>query len=446
MEKFTNIQAEEAILGGVLVDPTAMARIFHLVKTEYFSSHSHRIIWETIAALFRDAKSHDLTSVTLELGNKNLLPQVGGVMTITSLIEQTVSAVAIDRYVELLKEKFQRRELQRVANLAISRAEDLTAEIGGSITTSQQDLFDIALGSEENTGPQLAVDIGSANIIALSEGKSPVIPTGFKDLDGFNGGLTPGDLVVVAARPSMGKTSFALNIALQVDVPVVIFSLEVTKSKTVAKLQSTLSGCLGANAIINRCVPDHHINALLDAQSQLGERTILVDDRAVNPTEMAVISRQFKAQLKERGNDGIIIVDYIQEMECKGQNATEELAEIARKLKQLAKELNWSVIAISQLNRGVESRNDKRPILSDLRGSGGIEQAADMIFLLYRDAYYREEKGDPTKDDICEVNVAKNRNGSTGMFKLWFQPLTTTFKNMTAHSYDRDDDYGDDYA
>jgi replicative DNA helicase len=427
-----NIEAEEAILGGILLDPEAISRVRDRLVPEAFYISAHKEIYQATLHLHSQGKPTDLLAVINWLSDRDLLNRVGGRNKLATLVDRTVSAVNIDALAELVVEKFLRRQLIKAGNEIVQLGYQTETELPVVLDKAEQKVFNVTqerpqvgLVHIENTLINAFQDIETRNQgIAL-----PGIPCGFYDLDALTSGFQRSDLIIVAGRPSMGKTAFCLNLAHNVaasyKLPVAVFSLEMSKEQLVQRLLASEAG-IESGYLRSGRISQTQWEPLSRAISNLTEVPIYIDDTPnITVTEMRSQARRLQAEI---GSElGLIVVDYLQLMEGAGDNRVQELSRITRSMKGLARELSVPIIALSQLSRGVESRTNKRPMLSDLRESGSIEQDADLVIMLYRDEYYNSDSPDR---GIAEVIIAKHRNGPTGTVKLLFDPQYTKFKNL----------------
>jgi replicative DNA helicase len=427
-----NIDAEESILGGILLDPEAMNRVVEILTPEAFYLSAHQIIFEAARELYGRGNPTDLLSVTTWLKDRDLLEKVGGPQKLSQLLDRTVSAVNIDRYALLIAEKYVRRQLITaggdIAQLAFNNSEELAK----LLDRAEQRLFNITQSKAKN-------DLTSAEVILSQaffelenralESQMPGLSSGFYDLDAMTQGFQRSDLIIVAGRPSMGKTSFVMNTARNVaaihSLPVAIFSLEMSKEQLMYRMLSS-EAQIESNRLRSGRISENEWGRIGAAIQGLSNLKLYIDDTAdISITEIRSKARRLQA---ERGGAlGLIIIDYLQLMEGSGDNRVQELSKITRSLKALARELNVPILALSQLSRSVESRTNKRPMMSDLRESGSIEQDADLILMLYREEYYNPDTPDR---GIAEVILTKHRNGPTGVVRLLFDSQFTQFKNM----------------
>lgn len=437
------IEGEVMILGGIMLDPEAFGRIENILKPEMFYIRVHRIIYKAAASLYSKGKPTDLMQVTEWLINHDLLVEVGGRNKLASLLESTVSAVNIDALAILVAAKYQRRQLIKAANEIYELAHDESGEIAQQLERAESKLLEIS--SDAITSESHPVHIKDILVNSYEEIEQrqqgtvlPGLSTGFYDLDAMiNGGIQPGKLITVAGRPSMGKSSFlgclALNVATSYKKPVVIFSLEMGKDEWGKRFLSQ-SSKIESHYLQNGRISNNQWTDLSSAIVELSEAPIFVDDSPV--LTVSSLRSKVKRLAAEYGSIGFVGVDYLQLMEGsnddRGGNLASEIGKITRQLKQLSRECNTTVIILSQLNRGVESRTSKRPLLSDLRESGRIEEDSDQVWFLYRDEYYHP---DTPERGLAEVIIAKSRSGPTGTIKLFFDSQFTQFKNLARSSY-----------
>ena len=426
-----NVDAEESILGGILLDPEAMGRVADLLRPEAFYINAHKDIYKAALALHTQGKPTDLMSVTTWLYDHELLEDVGGTSKLAQLVERTVSAVNVDRYAALVMDKYLRRQLIQAGNEIVQLGYETATELETVLDQSEQKIF----GLTQKRPQQGLTPISDTLIQAFQEIETrnqdvalPGIPTEFYDLDAMTGGFQPSDLIVIAGRPSMGKTSFALAIARNIaeKLPVAVFSLEMSKEQLVQRLLASEAE-IESNYLRTGRIAANQWEKLSYALGALSELPIYIDDTA-NQSVMQMRSQVRRLQAEQSGKLGLVLIDYLQLMEGSGsENRVQELSRITRGLKGLARELGVPVIALSQLSRGVEARTNKRPMMSDLRESGSIEQDSDLIIMLYRDEYYNENTPDR---GIAEIIITKHRNGPTGVVKLLFDPQFTRFRNL----------------
>lgn len=437
-----NLEAEESVLGGILLDRHALDRVIEVVGADDFYRESHRKIFRAMLALSEKNEPIDLVTLADTLKARGELQEVGGATYLAELADKVPSAAHIVHYARIVREKAVMRNLIAVANEIATRCYNGQEDIERFLDEAERLIFDV---SERRIRPSF-FKMGDMimdtikTIERLFERKELVtgVPTGFIDLDRMTAGLQPADLIIVAARPSMGKTAFVLNIAqyvaLQTNTGVAIFSLEMSKEQLVLRMLCSEARVDNAK-VRTGYLGERDFPRLAMAAGRLAEAPIYIDDTpAQNVLEMRAKARR----LKREANIGLVIIDYIQLMRglTAQENRTQELSEISRGLKSLAKELHVPVIALSQLNRQVEQRADKRPIMSDIRESGSIEQDADVIMFIYRDEMYRQDSQD---EGIAEVILGKQRNGPTGTVRLAFRKEYTRFDNLVEHLEPLDD-------
>ncbi|MEG3436828.1 replicative DNA helicase [Pannus brasiliensis CCIBt3594] len=369
-----NIEAEESILGGILLDPKAMGRIVDFLVPDAFYVRSHQEIYRAAIALVTRGKPADLMTVSSWLQDHHLLDEVGGIPRLLQLVDRTVSAANIDRYAELVMDKYVRRQLISTGGEIIELARDTTMELENIFDESEQKIFRLTQKRPQDG----LIFLGDTLIDTFNEIEKlqeqttlPGIATNFYDLDAMTSGFQPSDLIIIAGRPSMGKTSFAINIAHNIarqNMPVAIFSLEMSKEQLAQRLLSSETN-IASNLIRSGRIPQNDMEKLLNGLEKLSSLPIYIDDNS-NSSVMQMRSQVRRLQAEKKGQVGLVLIDYLQLMEGGGDNRVQELSKITRSLKGLAREIHAPVIALSQLSRTVESRNNKRPMMSDLRESG----------------------------------------------------------------------------
>ncbi|MEH2136683.1 replicative DNA helicase [Nostoc sp.] len=427
-----NIEAEEAILGGILLDPEAISRVSDRLLPEAFYISAHKDIYQAAVRLHTQGKPTDLLSVTSWLTDHEILARIGGRNKLATLVDRTVSAVNIDALAGLVMDKYLRRQLIKAGNEIVHLGYETETELPTVLDQAEQKVFGVTQERPQSGLVHISdtlinnfQDIEDRNQgIAL-----PGIPCGFYDLDAMTSGFQRSDLIIVAGRPSMGKTAFCLNLAHNIaasyKLPVAVFSLEMSKEQLTQRLLASEAQIESSYLRTGR-LSQTQWEPLSRAIGILSEMPIYIDDTPnITVTQMRSQARRLQAEV---GTElGLIVIDYLQLMEGAGDNRVQELSKITRQLKGLARELSVPIIALSQLSRGVEARTNKRPMLSDLRESGSIEQDADLVIMLYRDEYYSPDTPDR---GIAEVIIAKHRNGPTGTAKLLFNPQFTKFQNL----------------
>jgi replicative DNA helicase len=431
-----NVEAEQSLLGGLLVDPEAMNKVADIVGPQDFYKDTHAKIFSIMIDLYEHNEAIDLLTVSSKARDKGLTDKIGGVAYLSSLVDLMPSAANIAHYGRMVKEKALTRNLIAVATDIIEMGHDMDGNIDSYIDEAERMIFQV---SENKLRPSFLpmkeiVPENIKTIRHLYEKKQFVtgVPTGFTDIDKMTSGLQPSDLIVVAGRPSMGKTAFCMNIAQYVGrvekstFPVGIFSLEMSKEQLVTRLLSSESE-IEHSKLRTGTLSSEELPKLFRAAAELNDATIFIDD---SPSLTVLDLRARARRLKKEHGLGLLIVDYLQLMKGRASidRREQEISEISRFLKALAKELHIPVIAISQLNRRVEERDDRRPRLSDLRESGAIEQDADVIMFIYRDEVYHKDKTD--NKGMAEVLIEKQRNGPTGKVELAFIDRFATFRNL----------------
>jgi replicative DNA helicase len=436
-----SIEAEQAVLGALLIDNTAFDRIADIVGDADFYRDDHRRIFQHLVKLITSGKAADLLTISESLESSADAGQTGGKAYVMSLANNTPMAANIRRYAEIVRERAIMRKLVTAGNeIAAVALNPLGRDAKEMLDQAESLVFNVAEeGARGSQGFVVAKDLLSKVIDRISDlherGSPDVtgVPTGFKDLDKFTAGLQPGELIIIAARPSMGKTALALNIAEHValgfEKPVALFSMEMGGEQLVTRLIASLGRLNQSDVRVGR-LSDDEWNRLTIAMEKVTEAPIHIDETpALTPLEVRARARRLHRQ---HGPLGLIIVDYLQLMTVPSErgrsdeNRATQVAEITRSLKALAKELHVPVVALSQLNRGLEQRTNKRPMMSDLRESGAIEQDADVILFIYREEVYDKE----TKDKgLAEIIIAKQRNGPIGEVKLTFLGPQTRFED-----------------
>jgi replicative DNA helicase len=428
-----NIEAEMAVLGSLLIDEDAISVAVEFLNKDSFYKDSHKKIFEAILDLYNANKAVDLITLTDELKRKGILEDIGGVSFLTALANSVPTAANISHYVNIVKEKSILRNLINNATRILSDCYETEGNIDEVVDNAERLVFEVSDKRHQGTYVPLKEIIkGSIETIdRLYQKKVHVtgIPTGFIDFDLKTSGLQPSDLIVIAGRPSMGKSAFALGIAEYAGVvekiPTAIFSLEMSKEQLVQRMLCAHAR-VDAHKVRTGYLATSDWPRLTAAAGKLSEASIFIDDTpAISVMELRAKARRLKAH----HNIQLVILDYLQLMRGSGsvENRQQEISEISRSLKALARELNVPVVAISQLSRAVEARSDHRPQLSDLRESGAIEQDADVVVLILREEYYNPS---PENQGVAEINIAKQRNGPVGMLKLTFIQEYTRFENI----------------
>ncbi|MCX7719672.1 MAG: replicative DNA helicase [Dictyoglomus thermophilum] len=434
-----NEEAEQAVLGAMLLSRDAIAKVIEILNPDSFYYEHHGIIFRVIVELFEKGLPVDLVSVTEELRSRNLLERVGGNVYLASLLDVVPTAANVEYYANIVAEKALLRRLISAGTEIVSLGyrENENPEL--LVDKAEQLIFDIAQHHRFRTLIPLRDVLAKSfkEIERIHQTGKPFtgIPTGFWDLDRKTGGFQPSDLIIVAARPGMGKTSFCLNIAqhvaLEEHLPVAIFSLEMSSFQLALRLLGS-EAQIDIHRLRTGQIREQEWPKLARAFGKLAEAPIFVDDTPdLNVIEMRARARRLKAEV----GLSLIIVDYLQLIRLLDRDKSEhqQISEISRGLKSLARELEVPVIAISQLSRAVETRAERRPQLSDLRGSGGLEQDADVVIFIYREGYYKAQEAEMESDlpEEVEIIIAKQRNGPTGTVKLLFMKNSTSFKSLS---------------
>ncbi|MBC7939597.1 MAG: replicative DNA helicase [Chitinophagaceae bacterium] len=438
-----SVEAEQSVLGGLLLDNLAWDRAADLLTDSDFYRHEHRLIYAAVGALVSASKPADVITVFEQLQGLGRADDVGGLAYLNALAQSVPSAANMRRYAEIVRERSILRKLIAASDdIATNAFNPQGRQVSTILDEAESKIFKIGEeGSRQRQGFQGIDKLVVSLIDRVQElhdnGAEEVtgVRTGFYDLDRMTAGLQKGDLVVLAARPSMGKTAFALNIAehvaVQEGLPVLVFSMEMGASQLALRLVGSLGRIDQQNLRTGR-LKSEEWERLTEAVERLTSVQMYIDETpALNSAELRARARRMARQF---GTLGLIVIDYLQLMSgssSSDENRATEIGEISRGLKALAKELQCPVIALSQLNRSVESRNDKRPMMSDLRESGAIEQDADVIMFIYRDDYYNKDSKEP---GVAEIVIGKQRNGPVGTVKLTFLKPLTRFDNLAPGS------------
>lgn len=428
-----NLEAEQSVLGSILLDNEAAYQIAELLQEKDFYREAHRQIFRGILDLLDKEEPADLVTLTNQLKQTGNLAQIGGVTYLAQIVEAVPTAANIEYYAKIVKDKAILREVIHAATEIVTTGYEELTDVTDFLDRAEQVIFQVSETRQKGglTPISTVVKDSFKQIEKNYERKELItgLACGFKDLDKLTSGLQPSDLIIVAGRPSMGKTSFCLNIAEHVALhekeTVAVFSLEMAREQLVSRLLCS-EARIDSSRLRSGFIDEVEWMRLTDAAGRLSESQIFIDDApGISVFEMKAKARRLKAA---KGL-GLIIVDYLQLMKGVGkiESREREISDISRSLKAMAKELHVPVIALSQLNRGVEARTDKRPMMSDLRESGAIEQDADIIGFIYRDEVYNKESPDA---GLAEFNIVKHRNGAIGMVKLSFLSKYTRFENL----------------
>ncbi|MDN4592575.1 replicative DNA helicase [Polycladomyces subterraneus] len=417
-----NLEAEQAVLGAILIDPSSLVTVTERLRPEDFYRQGHQRLFQVMIELSERGEPLDLVTITSELQDRKLLEEVGGVSYLAELAEVVPTSANVEYYARIVEEKAILRRLIRTATQIASAGYSGGAEVAEILDEAEKQILDISQRRHRNgfvpIRDILIETYEHIEKLHYKKGELTGIPTGYTDLDRMTSGLQPSDLIIIAARPSMGKTAFALNLAQNVAIrsklPVAIFNLEMSAPQLVMRMLAA-EGNIDAQAFRTGNLTEEDWEKLTMAISTLSEAPIFIDD---TPGVTVFDIRSKLRRLQAEHGLGLVLIDYLQLISGRGgESRQQEISEISRSLKLMARELNVPVIALSQLSRAVEQRQDKRPMLSDLRESGSIEQDADVVAFLYRDDYYNE---DSEKKNILEVIIGKQRNGPVGKVELLF--------------------------
>ncbi len=432
-----NIEAEQALLCSIMIDPEVMNEVVDIISPDDFYRPEHAIIYKCMLELYEKNEPYDLITLSDYIQKKNLADKIGGISYLVQLSDFVPTSARFQSYARIVKEKSIMRNIVRTASMIIEKCYE-GEELENFIDFAERAFFE-ATKEKVSEGIHHISDVVRSTFrqveaIYSKKGIITGIPSGFVDLDEYTAGFHNSDLIIVAGRPGMGKTAFALNIcqhvAMREGVPCAIFSLEMSKEQLVMRMMCS-EAMVDAQKLRTRKLTDREFVKLTEAAGRLSEAPIYIDDTpSISPMELRSKARRMKKEF----DIGLIVVDYLQLMRIKDKKDTreQEISEISRSLKSIAKELDIPVIAISQLNRGVENRPDKRPQLADLRESGAIEQDADLILFIYRREFYFPEDEDARGK--AEIIIGKQRNGPSGVsVHLKYFPEHTTFKNLVSY-------------
>jgi replicative DNA helicase len=436
-----SVEAEQAVLGGLMLAPDAYDRVADLLVKEDFYRRDHQLIWQAISELAEKNRPYDAVTLGEWFDSKGLAEQVAGGAYLVELASTTPSAANIKAYADIVRDKAVLRHLIEVGTEIVNDGFQPDGRDSSEILAkAEQQVFAIAEAGAQGKQDFTPVNRAMSEAFEILQkrfdngGGITGLPTGYHEFDEMTAGLQPTDLLILAARPSMGKTTFALNIAeygaMKTKKAVAVFSMEMSASQLALRLISSV-GRVNATRLRTGQLEDEDWSRVSSAISLIKNTRIFIDDTpALSPDVLRAKARR----LKREHDLGLIVIDYLQLMAVPGnsENRATEISEISRSLKGLAKELNVPVIALSQLNRSLETRADKRPVMADLRESGAIEQDADVIVFIYRDEYYNKEAS-PDKG-LAEIIIGKQRNGPTGSFKLKFFGEYTRFDNLAHDS------------
>ena len=437
-----SIEAEQSVLGSIFLDPETVVNVLEYLETSDFYRKNHQIIFDAILQLNNRNEAIDVVTIANELDTKNQLENAGGMEYLAELAVAVPTSANVEYYAKIVEEKSILRNLIRSATEIVRKGYEEGDELAVMLDSAEQNILQVS-ERRNRSGFIRISDVVSAslpNIESLAQQSDDVtgVPTGYIALDKMTAGLQKEELIILAARPAVGKTAFALNIAQNVatkaDQVVAIFSLEMGAESLVNRMLCA-EGNIDAGHLRTGQLSEDEWSNLIMAMGTLGQSKIFIDDTpGIRIAEIRAKSRRL---LQEQGKLGLIVIDYLQLIEGNNRESRQqEVSDISRQLKKLAKELKVPVIALSQLSRGVEQRQDKRPVLSDIRESGSIEQDADIVAFLYRDDYYEREGGEePERDEqennVVEVIIEKNRSGARGTVKLLFKKEFNKFSSMS---------------
>jgi len=431
-----NIEAEQAVLGTILLQDKALLKIVELLTPGDFYRDAHKTIYAAMLTLFEKREPHDLITVAGLLNDRNKLEEIGGAAYLASLTDIIPFTGTLVHHAHIIRKKSILRRLIKTTSEVAARCYDTQDDIESLVDEAEKSIFEIAHSNKGQGFQPMSTIVPKAfeRITKLFDKQEHItgVATGYDDLDKLTAGLQPAELIILAARPSMGKTALAMNLvqhaALINKVPVAVFSLEMSMESLALRMLCSV-GRIDSQRIRTGKLHDNDWPKLTRATGMLSDAPIYIDDTA----GLTVLEMRAKARrLKSEHELGLIVVDYLQLMQGKAvsENRTQEISDISRSLKAMAKELNVPVLALSQLNRSLENRTDKRPQLADLRESGAIEQDADVIMFIYRDEVYNRGEDNPNRG-LAELIIGKQRNGPTGMVKMTFLGEYTTFENHT---------------
>ena len=442
-----NIEAEQAVLGAIFLNTDALADAMEYVEADDFYKRSHQLLFQAMVDLNNNSEAIDVLTVQNYLSTNNQLDDVGGVAYIAELATSVPTAANAGYYAKIVEEKSMLRRLISTATNIITQANNNDEDVPSLLDSAERQIMDVSERKNRSGFREIKDVLNEAlnDVDRLSQQSEDItgLPTGYREFDKMTAGLQPDNLIILAARPAVGKTAFALNIAQNVatstDTSVAIFSLEMSAESLVNRMLCA-EGSINANHLRTGQLDEGEWQNLIVAMGALSNTSIFIDDTP--GIKMAEIRAKCRRLAKEKGNLGLVVIDYLQLIEGSNKESRQqEVSEISRQLKKLAKELGVPILALSQLSRGVEQRQDKRPVLSDIRESGSIEQDADIVAFLYRDDYYERgdsksddnEDDEPLNQDVGEVEliIEKNRAGARGTVKLLFIKSYNKFSNIS---------------
>ncbi|MEQ3452831.1 replicative DNA helicase [Enterococcus cecorum] len=444
-----DIEAEQAVLGAIFLDAEALVEAMAQIEPQDFYRRAHQIIFRSMIALNDRNENIDIITLKSQIESENTLEDVGGISYLTELSQVTPTASGVAHYAKIVKDKSTLRELIQAATKIVKEGYSQEGSVEEIVEAAEKGILNVS-ENRNSTGFQAIADVLNStmeHIDRLSQQNEDItgLPTGYPELDKMTAGLQPEELIILAARPAVGKTAFALNIAQNIgtrtDRSVAIFSLEMGAESLVNRMLCA-EGTIEAGHLRTGQLTEQEWHNLIMAMGSLSNTSIFIDDTP--GIKVSEIRARCRRLAQEKGNLGLILIDYLQLIEGSGRESRQqEVSEISRQLKKLAKELKVPVIALSQLSRSVEQRQDKRPVLSDIRESGSIEQDADIVAFLYREDYYQRQGTEEDKneeeqavDDVIEVIIEKNRSGARGTVELLFKKEYNKFASIS-----RRDDY-----
>ncbi|CAI3252373.1 replicative DNA helicase [Enterococcus cecorum] len=444
-----DIEAEQAVLGAIFLDAEALVEAMAQIEPQDFYRRAHQIIFRSMIALNDRNENIDIITLKSQIESENTLEDVGGISYLTELSQVTPTASGVAHYAKIVKDKSTLRELIQAATKIVKEGYSQEGSVEEIVEAAEKGILNVS-EKRNSTGFQAIADVLNStmeNIDRLSQQNEEItgLPTGYPELDKMTAGLQPEELIILAARPAVGKTAFALNIAQNIgtrtDRSVAIFSLEMGAESLVNRMLCA-EGTIEAGHLRTGQLTEQEWHNLIMAMGSLSNTSIFIDDTP--GIKVSEIRARCRRLAQEKGNLGLILIDYLQLIEGSGRESRQqEVSEISRQLKKLAKELKVPVIALSQLSRSVEQRQDKRPVLSDIRESGSIEQDADIVAFLYREDYYQRQGTEEDKNeeeqavnDVIEVIIEKNRSGARGTVELLFKKEYNKFASIS-----RRDDY-----
>ena len=427
-----NTEAEEAIIAGIILDPKAIERVINVLIVEAFYVTQHQILYEAVLALYEQGLPADSIQLENWLRKHKKLNKAGGKAKITQLLEQTVSAVNLEQYAVIVMDKFYRRQLIVKGQEITALGYDETSALSEIYDQSEAKIYGLTADNNSNFKTLAVRDYLAEAFREINHQQFSIYATGLSDLDSLTGGLNKTDLIIVAARASMGKTWLACYLANYVvtnyQLPVVFFSAEMS-GKHLAKRFLALHTEIDSSRLIKNIIYESEYETLVEGITKLKEMPLEINDTpASSLTPSKIRSELRRITSKYDGKLGLVVLDYVQKLgNREASNRAQVIGAISGQLKDIAKEFSIPFVVLAQINRGTETRNDKRPVLADIKDSGDLEQDADLVMLLYRDDYYNSNS---SESNVMEINVAKNRNGATGICKIKFDSTIGSFYSL----------------